>query len=208
MGVIESIYDNIHNRKGIPMRLWTAQTVDVYESLIKTGTHHCDESKIRDFEWWKRAYDWLAEKMTDRIGAPPANVKYPVWLWYKWNSRHRKPDLRSRRAFGPKGRKMVMLEIEIPDDKVVLSDFDNWHSVLNNYYSCSSARSESEYDKISEWLDSLPKDERQIEIEKSWDSIFDITPFKNEFAENGTWVQATVWELKSEHIIKVFPFTC
>lgn len=190
------------------MRLWTAQTVAVYENLIKTGIHYCDENKIRDFEWWKRAYDWFAEKMAERVGAPPANVKYPIWLWYKWNARHRKPDLRSRSSFGPKGQNMVMLEVEIPDDKVVLSDFDNWHYVLNNSYSYSMAHSEKEFDEIDERLDSLPEDERQIEIEKSWDSIFDITPFKNEFTENGTWVQATTWELKSEYIIKAFPFTC
>ena len=190
------------------MRLWTAQTVEVYENLIKTGTYHCDENKICDFEWWKSAYDWLSEKMVDKIGAPPVGVKYPVWLWYKWNNRRHKPDLRSHSSFGQKGQKMVMLEVEIPDDKVVLSDFDSWHCVLNNSYPYSSAHSEKEFDKLSKWLESLSENERQIEIEKSWDSIFDITQFKNEFAENGAWIQATIWELKSEYIIKVFPFTC
>lgn len=190
------------------MKLWTTQTLEVYNHLIKTGIHHCDETKIDDFEVWEIAYDWLSAQMSKRIGKSPIGVKYPVWFWYKWNGQNKKPDLRARRSFGTKGQKMVILEAEIPEDKVLLSDFDSWHFVLNNSHTYFSACNEYEYNKLDKWLNSLSEEERHKEIIKSWDSIFDITPYKNDFCRNGYFIQGTAWELKAENIVKATPFTC
>ena len=94
------------------MFLWTAQTIETYDTLIHTGVYRCDTSKITDFEWWKPAYDWMVKKMCERIGPPPEGVKYPIWLWYRWNGHNKKPDLRARRSFGSKGTELVLIEIE------------------------------------------------------------------------------------------------
>ena len=190
------------------MFLWTAQTIETYDTLIHTGVYRCDTSKITDFEWWKPAYDWMVKEMRERIGSPPEGVKYPIWLWYRWNGHNKKPDLRARRSFGSKGTELVLIEIEIPDNQVVLSDFDNWHSVLNHSYSYSEAQSEKEFDKIHEWIQSLSPSQRQLEIQKSWESIFDISVWDNDFSRNGIWVQATIWELRKEHIRKNYSFIC
>ena len=45
--------------------------MDAYNTLTNTGLYHCNESKIIDFEWWKPAYDWIAQKMKEQIGNPP-----------------------------------------------------------------------------------------------------------------------------------------
>ena len=103
------------------MLLWTAQTIEAYNTLIHSGAYRCDESKIIDFEWWKPAYDWIAQMMKEQIGDPPKGVKYPVWLWYRWKGKNKKPDLRAHRSFGEKGTKLMLIEVEIPDNKVVLS---------------------------------------------------------------------------------------
>lgn len=191
------------------MKLWTAQTIEVYENLKKTGVHRFNADKCYCFyEFWAEPYTWLAEKMKERIGFPPEGVEFPVWFWYKWNGNHHKPDLRSRRSFGTKGQKMVLLEVEIPDNEVLLSDFDSWHFVLNKSHTYYNTNTEQEFDEIYNWLQSLPEVERQMEIEKSWDSIFDITPMKNDYRQTGYWVQATAWELRLENVLKVTPFTC
>ena len=62
--------------------------------------------------------------------------------------------------------------------------------------------------KDNEWLNSLSQDEREKEIKKSLETIFDIETYKNDFYENEYWVQATVWELKKENVTKVRKFSC
>ena len=188
------------------MRLWTAQTPEIYKSLIDTGVYHTKESEINDFEFWKRSYDWLVAKMIEHIGSPPVGVNYPIWLWYIWNGKHHKPDLRSRTTFGPKGLKQVLLEVEVPDDQVLLSDFDAWHFVLNDYV-ILNAQNEIEYEEMYKHFESLSKEQQEAERIKSWEKVFDITPFENDFYCKGKWVQATIWELRSDQIVRAIPFT-
>ena len=102
----------------------------------------------------------------------------------------------------------MLIEVEIPDNRIVLSDFDNWHSVLNKSYSYSQTTNEKEFEETHEWLQSLPEEQRKLEIQKSWESIFDISIWDNDFSRNGIWVQATVWEIRKEYIRKVHPFIC
>ena len=101
-----------------------------------------------------------------------------------------------------------MLEVEISDNRILLSDFDAWHSVLNNYHSYHNVRIEAKYQELDQWLDSLSEADRQQEIKKSWGSIFDIAPFENDFCRNGVWVQGTAWEIKAEDVVKTRPFNC
>ena len=115
------------------MILWTMQPLNVYEMIQGTGVYRCDpaRSSMIGLEFTEQ-YDWLVEKMTERIGPPPDGVKYPVWAWYKQNGKRSKPDLRSERwGYGPGGEMYTCIEIDIPDDKVLLSDFDVWHLPLN-----------------------------------------------------------------------------
>lgn len=66
------------------MKLWTAQTIEVYENLKNTGVHRFNTDKCYHFyEFLAEPYTWLAEKMKERIGFPPEGVEFPVWFWYK-----------------------------------------------------------------------------------------------------------------------------
>ena len=57
----------------------------------------------------------------------------PIWAWYQWEGSRRKPDLRAS-GYLPKGEPGVRLELRVADDRVLLSDFDLWHYVLNYWY--------------------------------------------------------------------------
>lgn len=61
---------------------------------------------------------------------------------------------------GRKGTPIVLLTIEVPDNLVLLSDFDYWHCVLNDG------------DIIFPIDDSAVYSEE--EKQKSWENIFDI----------------------------------
>lgn len=156
------------------MRLYTVQSLEAYHELVNTGRYVCDEAKSRFIiEWagFKEAYKWIAEQMTKRIGPPPDGVLYPVWAWptaVSFASRGLRPD-------------QVMIEFEVSRDRVLLSDFEGWHAVIDNYF---FAESFDEYDYFKE----LEPDEKEIAKVDSWEKIFDRRPIDE--------CQATVWELR------------
>ena len=184
------------------MILWTIQPIEVYNLIQEKGYYICDPSKSECLEMmcFEKAYDWLIEKMKEKIGQPPLNAKYPVWAWHTWNWNRKKPDLRSPHA--KRGTELVCMEIEIPDEDVILTDFDSWHYVLNNWHH-NYAKNEEEWDKIDEWIESLPPEEKQKEIEKSWENIFNIDPINSGWVKKGQYIQATFWKLSKTQIKKV-----
>ena len=181
------------------MVLWTFQPAAIWDLLQTKGFYRCDSSQI-DLDF-REAYDWLAGKMKERIGQPPKGVEYPVWAWYIQNWKHVKPDLRRERwCYGNGGELFACIEIEVPDEDVLLSDFDNWHCVLNRYL---VPETEEEDEQQDAYYETLPEDEKRSYMEKNWERIFDITPFENGWTSRGKWVQAVFWELKKEQIRKV-----
>jgi len=183
------------------MRLWTTMPKDVYEStLLKTGEYICDPSKCdmllgdTDDQQFAKAYSWLETYMIEKIGPAPAGVIHPVWAWYKLRGKNRRPDLRWVEFRGYR-KPMVLLELEISDDKVVLSDEEKWTCAqLNDSAWC-------ETDTELDWYYDNPnvtQKEREVFKNKSWCRIFDIGKSEN--------VQATFWKLISEDIRNVWSY--
>ena len=122
------------------MKVWTIQTQEAWQRLKDTATLRISEEHIEPKELLP-AYRWMAAQMKVRIGPPPAGVEYPIWVWYQYrDAAHPRPDLRHR-AHLPPGTAGVRLECEVAEESVLLSDFDLWHSVLNERY---LARSDAE----------------------------------------------------------------
>ena len=135
------------------MILWTIQPEEVYKLIQKTGVYHCDFTKSI-FSHCQEQYDWLVAEMKARIGEPPEGVSYPVWAWYMWEGIRKKPDLRRERwATGWKGDRFACMEVDIPNNRFVLTDCDSWGIILlNELLSDSeeeSVRLESEYNSLS-----------------------------------------------------------
>ena len=102
--------------------------------------------------------------------------------------------------------KCVCLELEIPDEEVLLSDFNAWHYVLNRCW-LDDSRNEEEYDRLQEWFDNLPGQDRERLRVESWQKIFDVEPYKDEWITKGRYVQAVFWEIRKEYVKKVQFFT-
>lgn len=182
------------------MRVWTMQPVKVWEQLERDGVFRCDEKLSVNGEDFKDSYAWMIEQMDKRI-AHPENCTLPIWAWYKYDWKNKKPDLR-RTGFGNKGEKSVCIELEIPDDEVLLSDFNAWHYVLNHSW-LDDSKNEDEWDKLHEWYDNLPGEERYKLCVESWQKIFDIEPYQDDWSTKGSYVQAVFWEIKKEYIKKI-----
>lgn len=188
------------------MIMWTMQPVEIYEELKRTGVYRCNfnKSPFSKDEPFIYAYNWMKEQLTHRRGNPK-HIKDMVWAWHTYDGKHKKPDLRHS-GYGTKGEKLVCLEIDIPDNEVLLSDFGEWHNVLNKNL-CDTSRNEAEWDKIHAKLDSLPNEIRYKTIVNSWQRIFDIRQYKTDWRSNGYYVQAVFWELRLDEIRTVQYFT-
>ena len=189
------------------VRLWTMQPVEVYNILMRDGVFICDSNKVPEPSFCER-YEWMNKKLAQK-DKKPDNVSYPIWAWYRFNGKEKKPDLRHS-CYGTRGDKMVCLELEVPDENVLLSDFDLWHFPLNNWwlYDCfRDGYCDEDHDKDHAWFYALSQEEQRAEIEKSWERIFDITPYENDWIEKGKYVQAVFWELKKEYVRKIQQFT-
>ena len=190
------------------MRLWTMQPVEVYNILMKDGVFTCNPDKVCEPSFLDR-YGWMNAKLNEK-DTKPENVEYPIWAWFRFDSKEKKPDLRHS-CYGNRGDKMVCMELEVTDEKVLLTDFDLWHFPLNDWWLDTSmfkhGFTEEEYDLNHKLFKGLSKEEQRQEKEKSWDMALDIEPFESEWISKGMYVQAVFWELKREYVKKVWFFT-
>lgn len=69
---------------------------------------------------------------------------------------HKRPDMRFS-EFRYVRRPFVLMEIEIPDGKALLSDEVSWHIVLNDGY-YPDAGNDAEFDQAYEYYESQPDD--------------------------------------------------
>lgn len=114
------------------------------------------------------AYRWMIAAM-ERRGIH-THSRPPVWAWHSHNPPHRrKPDLRGSYHLTTPGTPAYRLTIEAPDTLVLLSDYHDWHAVLNRWF---HSHSESEANEI-ESLQAQGKLTSQM-IETSWERIFDL----------------------------------
>ncbi len=171
------------------MILWSVQHRAAYEELLKTGTLRANE----DFIWkdvFQKSYHWMCRQMKERIGESPKGVRYPVWAWYQYEGKRKRPSMRKlRKRYGNPGTPLVVLTIDVPDDNVLLSDFGYWHHVLNDVHMVFPFDVDVHY----------PQDVK----EKSWENIFDITCSFDDGETTVISTQATMWEIKKEWVQKV-----
>ncbi|WHE88346.1 DUF3841 domain-containing protein [Lachnoanaerobaculum gingivalis] len=164
------------------MLLWTIQHKTTYDILLETGRLIANEKSLLFEGAFRSSYDWLAKQMKKRIGMPPNGVRYPIWAWYQWEGVRKRPDMRTHRYGGKKGIPIVLLSIDVPDNMVLLSDFDMWHVILNDGYLPLYEKDDIEY----------PSEDEKL---KSWENVFCIDEVTDcWYIPKST--QATFWELK------------
>ena len=176
------------------MILWTIQHRDAYKKMMDTGTLQADGQHSPCLDDFRESYRWMAEQMIKRIGNPPRGIVYPVWAWYQWEGKRKRPDMRTHgRGCGEKGTPITLLTIDVPEKHILLSDFDYWHFVLNDIPLRFSKDGKIENCSETEKL-------------KSWEKIFD-TAYRIEGDEDTPIsTQAVLWEIKKEWLIKAENF--
>jgi hypothetical protein len=167
------------------MRMWTVQEMGAYQTLLQKGSLHGDWRRVE--RWWKPAYKWLCQQMDLR--GIELRGRCPMWAWT------RKPDFRSfyRGAAG-----VVRLELEVPDELVLVSHFGAWHWALND---CYFVTNDEELDKAY----AHPCGFTREEVEKSWEKIFDLD-YCFEQHSGDAFCQATFPIIELDYVRKTWEF--
>lgn len=179
------------------MILWTIQTEAAVRQLEKRGALSGDGRRL-SLQEHRAAFRWMIGQMERRLGKPPSGSRYPVWAWKAWDGeRSPCPDLRYR-AHLPKGTRGARIKIDVPDERVLLSDFDRWHIVLANQYLADDHHDD----------EAAVRADRQI-IEASWERIFELDRGDPAYfgAPSERSIQATLWSIKLEDVLALTWFT-
>jgi len=195
------------------MTLWTIQSKQAWESMETSGTLRGDSVKAEPSFF--SAYEWMSRQMKLRIGPSSDSTANPLWAWYQWRGeRQRKPDLRAGGHL-EKGAMGVRIEFEANERRVLLSDFDLWHYVLNYWF---LPVSEAEGDRFEAKLAAkglsffktkpLPNGRYHRVIEASWQHIFDLDFKPTDIAvpRKQKCVQACLWEIGLDQVSDVGEF--
>ena len=194
------------------MKLWTIQTTEFYDTLQKNGVVYCDRESWFCQEY-REMYDWMAGEMRKYVGNPPREgVRYPIWAWYQYTSRKKPRPPISPSLLSSDQEKGVMLEIEIPDNEVLLSDFDLWHIPLNGHPISGDEKLMHRFKAFraihggSCDFGDYP-DDLQYDIMLTWGVIFDLRTKLCKWIAKAMWnrcIQACFWELKLEQVKIVY----
>lgn len=197
-----------YNIQAPTLLLHTVQTSAAFDELLATGKLVPDASLAEpEFE---DAYAWMLRQMEARL---PTRGNGALWLWAKI----RRGDLlfNCRLSGGD-----VLLTCRIPRERVLLSQYDAWHEVLNRAPSMRPlpGESDNEYEaRFDALLDDVfdrlraagasPEDIKawplglRREVEESWQSILDT----GNYPKTVYW-QATVHELRAEDVTEAVRF--
>jgi Domain of unknown function (DUF3841) len=178
-----------------------------YRRLNERGVFRADGRKISHAR--RPAYHWMIEQMRIRIG-PSGGAHYPVWAWRSWNGRPR-PDLRSGALLSP-GMSGWLVDLELPGESVLLSDFDAWHAVLKRGLLALCPEEEEAFDaaliRAGQPLNWPFPPMQEAVVVDSWQRIFDLDGVATGYSvgRQARTIQATFWELPLNAVRSAKPF--
>jgi hypothetical protein len=182
------------------VRLWTVRTARELASArwpLRASERHVDPYMLP-------AYLWMGGQLARRVGPAPRGVRVPVWFWL------RKPDLRERGHL-PRGTRGVLLGLELPDARVLISDFSRFETVLNRGYVARGKADDARFARAAEDLDWPYTPALRKQVEQSWERVFTMAPRERDArywgAPGRAPRQAVAWEIARADVVSERSFT-
>jgi Domain of unknown function (DUF3841) len=150
------------------IRVWTVQPWEVWEAVESRGALAVDPRFSANLH---RCYEWLQAQLLRRL--PGYTGHYP---WWAYGTR---PDLRRVRHQQPYGARRVLIELDLPTERVMVFPFWAWDCIFYERFLSPSRRESEDWKKRllkavpnAEDTDPLPEP-WQTELEASWERLFD-----------------------------------
>ena len=182
------------------IRIYTFQNLDILKTFEKADIYYPKKKFMfkdkMDKEIFSRSYEWMRTQMGKRL--VNYSGEFPLWGWIEQPG-----DKSIQKSYGKNQVKITAL---VDRSRVLLSDFEFFHCVLNDYYITNSYEEEALQDSGK----FIPTQEQK---EERWETIFDLTPPSEEVREfvwgqpyNGRDIQACIDGLLLSEIesIKVY----
>lgn len=186
------------------LTLHTVQHFDAYAEMLATGV--MKPRRWADEDDFAEAYEWMLRNMDERLPSSGSGI---LWCWAKIRRRDLVRTCRLARG-------EVLMTCRVPRERVLLSEFFDWHCVLNRSLHVPQrlgedsdtfwARAEPLIDDLharataaglpTQSLRGWPSELRG-ELEDSWTGIFDPTAWNDRSS-----VQATVHEIHLADVVR------
>lgn len=185
------------------LTMYTIQSRDAYETLVSERVFIGDPA--RGWPEFQEAYAWMLREMGRRLpGGPSGGL---LWLWPTVTRTRLRDDAKHARG-------EVLLTVRVERARVLLSEFLDWHAVLNRSLHVPPLPGEIDEEWEARWnlLDddftaraspyrALPIDEwpggLRTEMESSWEAIFDPATWRTPPV-----LHATMRDLRADDVIR------
>ena len=163
-----------------------------------------------------KAYNWISDKLEEKTGKRPC--KFPRWVWVKEEGKECARTVGTCLEESFYEGDYVLLTLDIPEDRLLLSDFEVWHYPLNGWPLFDE---EEENDKFEKWrednhlswfifdddevkdCDKKLVEKARKEIIKTWDGCFDLEK-ENDYTRHKNsekTIQGICWEFFLEDVL-------
>lgn len=185
------------------LTMHTLQTPEAYEVLHGEGVLVGEPE--RGEPAFQEAYTWMSSQLDARgIPGPSGGL---IWLWPA-------PSRATLRRCSRRGRSEVLISVRVARERVLISEFLDWHAVLNRFYHLPARTDEGADAWQARWerieadfgTRSAPYEDRpfsdwpvalRAELEASWETIFDPATWSR-----APTLQAVMRELHVEDVIR------
>lgn len=178
--------------------VWSAQAEIVINTINQTGIYHVNKDfilkKYADIsKLFLEPYDWFISRV-NKIIPPPVGAEYPIWVY---------SSLENVANYGTGD---LIIEAQIPMDKIILFDQEKWLRILNFSYIPQDLEDDKSFKKTlsdygmqhgSQAYTSNFYPDLKREIVKSWDRLFDESI---RLSNNN---MGALWEIKKDWIINI-----
>lgn len=181
--------------------VWTRQVPQVWDEIQETGRYLVLEEYVRAknleiSDYYIELYRWFTEEARKHVNVP-SDAKFPIWL-----------SLTEEQRLGP-ALHTISLTLDIPEDHMVIVDYDKWGYRVNHWYVPKDEADERAHDEelkrfgigneasliTGEAGNFYPSLKRKIQ--SSWSRVFE-SPNPRMDLNVGA-----VWEIRPEWVVEV-----
>lgn len=151
------------------MKCYTVQKLSAWEEAKQKGFLTGNKTYINE-EWFLSYYLWMMKQMAKRI--KNYHNEFPIWVWLD----------ASNICFSELlDDEWVLLEIDISEEQILLSNFEAWHFMLNDW--------------------NFDEENKTICKDQSWEYIFDKEKMeKLDYGFEKEDLQGTIGEIDCKNI--------
>lgn len=180
------------------MRVWHICSKLGFYKFQESGVKRGDARYICDPSF-RQPYLWMIQQMEQRLPVPRPPGAHPLWVWYRWDGVDRaEPDLAE--PHGAPGDELVLIELDVPAEHTLLSDFSLWHVPLNNFLLDSDEHAVDCY--IAKRDLGLLTESDLKRAHKSWEKIFELDFYDESWTSRpeDKSIQGCIWQVYWEQV--------